>query len=160
MVDANEPMVKDIVSSIRKLVRATHLDSSEMKKRYGLTGPQCAVLRILNNEGAMSSVDLSRKLFVTPSNITGIIDRLEKKNMVERIKRPHDRRITLISLTDKGTEISQKIPDPIESRLIDELGKLNKDEIEEILEALKLTLSMINVKSRDKNENSQNNPNG
>ena len=75
----NESVIQDLVWSIRRLIRAVYLDSQKISKRYGLTGPQSAVIRNLFNKGPMSSADLSRNLFVTPSNITGIIDRLEKK---------------------------------------------------------------------------------
>ena len=77
----NESVLQDIVWSIRRLVRAVDLDSQKISKRYGLTEPQSAVLRNLFNIGPMSSADLSRKLYVTPPNITGIIDRLEKKTI-------------------------------------------------------------------------------
>jgi DNA-binding MarR family transcriptional regulator len=83
----NESVIQDIVWSVRRLVRAVYLDSQKISKRYGLTEPQSAVLRNLFNNGSMSSADLSRTLYVTPSNITGIIDRLEKKKFVERIRK-------------------------------------------------------------------------
>ena len=55
----------------------THIEAlQKMGKQYGLTGPQSLVLRLLIKEGALSSADLSRQMYVTPSNITGIIDRL------------------------------------------------------------------------------------
>ena len=53
-------------------------------------------------------------MYVTPSNITGIIDRLEKKGLVERIRQQGDRRVALITLTQSGQKLGQTIPDPIE----------------------------------------------
>ncbi|MBW2441668.1 MAG: MarR family transcriptional regulator [Deltaproteobacteria bacterium] len=75
----NEGVITDIVGSIRKLVRAVYLDSQKMSRQFGLTGQQSLVIRLLLNNGSMSSADLSRLMYVTPSNMTGIIDRLEKK---------------------------------------------------------------------------------
>ena len=117
----NESVIQDIVWSVRRLVRAVYLDSQKISKRYGLTGPQSAILRNLFNNGPMSSADLSRKLYVTPSNITGIIDRLEKKKFVERIKKEGDRRVALINLTESGRELSRTLPDPIMKKFIAEL---------------------------------------
>ncbi|MBW2336633.1 MAG: hypothetical protein JRF47_07730 [Deltaproteobacteria bacterium] len=69
----SEAVIYNIVDSIRRLVRAVYLDSQKMSKQYGLTGPQSSVLRNLVNDGPMSSADLSRTLYVTPANITGIM---------------------------------------------------------------------------------------
>jgi DNA-binding MarR family transcriptional regulator len=110
------------VWSIRRLVRAVDLDSQKISNRYGLTEPQIAVLRNLFNNGPMSSADLSRKLYVTPPNITGIIDRLKKKQFVERIKKEGDRRVALITLTETGQELSKTLPDPIMKKFIAELA--------------------------------------
>ena len=87
MKSDNEPVINNLVVAIRKLIRAVYLDSQQINKQYGLTGPQSGVLRILIKNGPTSSADLSRLLYVTPSNITGIIDRLEKKALVERIRK-------------------------------------------------------------------------
>ena len=113
----DEAIVKELVGSIRRLLRAVYLDSQRISRQYGLTGPQSGVLRSLFNKGSMSSADLSRLTYVTPSNITGIIDRLENKGLVERIRVKGDRRIALITLTHKGEALSKTLPDPIEERL-------------------------------------------
>ena len=120
----NEMVIKKIVGSIRKLYRAVYLDAAKMSPGFGLTGSQSGVLRTIFNHGPLSSADLSRRMFVTPSNITGIIDRLEKKGLVERIRRREDRRIVLITLTEDGERISKMIPDPIEKKLINGLADL------------------------------------
>jgi len=103
----NESVIKDIVGSLRKLVRAVSLDSQKMSRQFGLTGPQSVVLRLLLNNGPMSSAELSRLMYVTASNMTGIIDRLEKKDLIERMRKEGDRRVTLIILTDTGKELGR-----------------------------------------------------
>ena len=95
----NETVIKEIVGALRRLVKAVYLDSSKISRQYGLTAAQSIVLRILFHEGPLSSADLSRRLYVTPSNMTGVIDRLEKKALVERVRQAADRRVVLITLT-------------------------------------------------------------
>lgn len=143
MAIENEQAIKDLVWGIRRLVKAVHVDTDKISKRYGLTGPQIAILRILDHRGPMSSADLSRKLFVTPSNITGIIDRLEKKELVERIRKPRDRRVALITLTEKGTDLSKTLPDPIENRLIAELADIDPGEVADLREAMQKILKLM-----------------
>jgi DNA-binding MarR family transcriptional regulator len=141
----NESVIQDLVWSIRRLVRAVYLDSQKISKRYGLTGPQSAVIRNLYNNGPMSSADLSRNLFVTPSNITGIIDRLKKKQLVERIKKEGDRRVALITLTDTGNELSKTLPDPIMKKFIAELADLEPEHVQLLAMAMNQILNLIDA---------------
>ena len=110
----NSALVRNLVDMIRRLVRSVYLDSLKMSKQFGLTGPQSNALRALATGGPMSSSALSKALYVTPSNITGIIDRLESKAYVQRVKKEGDRRVTLINLTGAGRRICESLPDPIE----------------------------------------------
>jgi DNA-binding MarR family transcriptional regulator len=141
----NESVIQDLVWSIRRLIRAVYLDSQKISKRYGLTEPQSAVVRNLYNNGPMSSADLSRNLFVTPSNITGIIDRLEKKQFVERIKKEGDRRVALITLTQAGQELSKTLPDPIMEKFIAELADLEPEHVQLLAMAMNQILNLIDT---------------
>ena len=141
----NESVIKDIVESIRKLVRAVYFDSQKMSRQFGLTGPQSLVLRLLLNNGSMSSAELSRLMYVTPSNITGIIDRLEKKGLVKRVRKEGDRRVALILLTDYGKEMSKNIPDPIEKKFINQLTDLENEHVQILAMAMNQILNLIDT---------------
>jgi DNA-binding MarR family transcriptional regulator len=149
MYAENELLIKEIVGAIRKLVRAVSFDAFQMSKQYGLTGPQSSVLRTLMKEGQLSSASLSRRLYVTPSNITGIIDRLEKKGLVERIKKQGDRRVALITLTKSGSELSNSLPDPIEKKLIYELADLEPEHVRILSLVMNQILNLIDAKGVD-----------
>lgn len=145
----NEFVIKDIVEAIRRLVRAEYLDSQKMSRQYGLTGPQSLVLRLLIKNGALSSAELSRQMYVTPSNITGIIDRLIKKGLVERIRKPGDRRVALITLTDAGQKLGKTIPDPIEKKFINQLADLEPEHLQILAMAMNQVLNLIDTKAVD-----------
>ena len=145
----NELLIKEIVSAIRKFVRAVSLDAFTMSKQFGLTGPQSSVLRTLIKEGQLSSASLSHRLYVTPSNITGIIDRLEKKGLVGRTKKEGDRRVALITLTKSGTELSNSLPDPIEKKLIYELGDLEPEHVRILALVMNQIINLIDAKGVD-----------
>jgi DNA-binding MarR family transcriptional regulator len=146
VISGKEHAITDIVESIRRLVRAEYLDSQKMSKQYGLTGPQSLVLRLLIKKGALSSADLSRQMYVTPSNITGIIDRLEKKGLVERIRQQSDRRVVLITLTQSGKKLGKTIPDPIEKKIINQLDDLEPEHLQILAVAMNQILNLIEVK--------------
>ena len=146
MIPENEKIIKDIVWSVRRLVRAVYLDSRKISKQDNLTGPQSSVLRSLLKYGPTSSADLSRTLYVTPSNITGVIDRLEKKAMVERVRKVGDRRVALIRLTETGEALSKKLPDPIEERFIAELADLESEHVQLLGMAMDQILNLMDSK--------------
>jgi DNA-binding MarR family transcriptional regulator len=77
MIKENEQLIKDTVTSLRRLLRAVYVDNAKMSRQYGVTGAQGSVLRSLRDSGPASSAQLSRNLYVKPSTMTGLIDRLE-----------------------------------------------------------------------------------
>lgn len=136
--------VKNIVWALRRIVSLIYQDSRKMIKRFGITGPQSLVVKSLYNASqSLSSAALSRQLNVTPSNITGIIDRLEERGMVKRSKKEDDRRTTLIELTDEGVEAGRTLPDLVEEKLMSGLGDLSPTEIYGIYSALKTIIDII-----------------
>ncbi len=141
-----EKIIHDIVNTIRRLYRAVYLESSKMSRQFGLTAPQSGVLRTLAKNGPLSSAELSRKLHVTPSNITGVIDRLEKKGVVKRVRQETDRRLSLITLEKKGAELSRKLPDPIENKLIAGLADLDIEKVNALGEAMDQIHAILDTK--------------
>lgn len=156
--DEKEAIIHEIVGAIRQLNRSVHHDAKEMNRHFGLTVPQSGAVRVLARHGRLSSVELSRKLFVTPSNITGIIDRLEKKGLVKRVQKKGDRRIMLISLTRKGAEVGKSLPDPVEKKLILGLADLTTREVRELQQALDRILHLMDAdKALDSDTNAPSN---
>ena len=142
----NNSAVEELVGNIRRLIRAVYQDTSKMSRQFGLTGAQSAVLRMLFKNGPLSSAALSRRLFVTPSNITGIIDRLVKKGQVERVRQKNDRRVVLITMTEDGETLSRSLPDPIEKKLIAQVSNLETEHVQLLTVALTQILNLIDAK--------------
>jgi len=113
----------------------------QVEKEGLITLPQFDVLVQLSRRSeGMSFVELSRKLLVTSGNLTGIIDRLEREELVAREPDSADRRVVRIRLTAKGHEIVGRfVPEHVNQienifasvparelrQLRDLLGKLN-----------------------------------
>jgi len=139
----NEQMIKNIVAALRRLLRAVYMDNAKMSRQYGVTGPQGGVLRHLRDSGPASSADLSRSLYVTPSTMTGLIDRLVSSGLVERIKKANDRRVSMINLTPAGKELSGRLPDPLELRLVSKLSDLDTGHVKQLTTFVNELLSMV-----------------
>ena len=145
MFTGNEAVIESIVGAIRRLNRAVYLDASRTSREFGLTRSQSGVLKILDTYGPLSSADLSRKLYMTPSNMTGIIDRLEKKGLVDRTRQPVDRRVVLITLTESGKDLSRLLPDSIERKLVSELIVLSPEQIQTLSKAMNQIVHLMDA---------------
>ena len=91
---------------LRAHASTTRLLSAELQADHGLTiNAYEALLRISWEEGQrMKRVDLSRRLLLTPSGITRLLDGLERAGLVEAVSCPTDRRVSYAQLTDAGRE--------------------------------------------------------
>ena len=104
-------------------------------QNYLSSDAQFNVLAILyDSKENLSQKDLSNKLMVDKSNITGLLDRLEKSNFIARIPVAVDRRKYHIVLTEEGKNIVEKI-DPVYKSTIDNLTKdFTKKELRQFIE--------------------------
>ncbi len=85
-------------------------ESRRLFRRHGLTAAQYNVLNLLATEvGGLSQRQLGDLLVVDRSNVTGLVDRLEKAGWVRREDDPRDRRIYRVSLTPLGRRLWGKI---------------------------------------------------
>ncbi|MBN1273778.1 MAG: MarR family transcriptional regulator [Candidatus Aminicenantes bacterium] len=141
-----EKNVKNIVWSLRQIASLIYKSSREMKQKFGVTGPQSLVLKLLLDSGLekpLSSVDVSRSLKVTPSNITGIIDRLEAKGLVSRKPKEGDRRIMYIVPTEEGIQFGRNLPDVVEEKIIKGLKDLSEEDISSIYFSLSKIIDIV-----------------
>jgi DNA-binding MarR family transcriptional regulator len=70
----------------------------------GLTTARTHLLWVLHHSGPSNQQSLAAALSVSPRNVTGLVDALEAGEFVERRPHPSDRRATLVTLTERGTE--------------------------------------------------------
>jgi DNA-binding MarR family transcriptional regulator len=83
--------------------------STELFGDEGITEPQLQALELLSEKGPLLMREISEAMFVTPANITGIIDRLEEKKLVKRTSRKEDRRASVIEITPEGKTLFEKV---------------------------------------------------
>jgi len=78
-------------------------------RSLGLTCSQFDVIATLGDTDGMTCKELSEKTLVTKGTLTGVLDRLETKKLLERVSSQEDRRCTTIRLTTKGGELFRKV---------------------------------------------------
>ena len=103
----------------------------------GLSLRQYAALSGIR-QGASSPGDLARLWQVTPAVITGVIDRLERRDLVRREPDPDDRRRLRLALTDAGLAASMLVERALTEELAVQLAKASPRELAELGRALDL----------------------
>jgi DNA-binding MarR family transcriptional regulator len=120
-IDRIGPMMGKIHRAIRK-----ELDIKF--KRFNITPPQFEVLVLLWVEDGLLLSELGRKLSRDGPTITGVVDRMEKKQMVKRIRDEKDRRAIKIVLTPKGIKLKGKLTS-LRNEIIDKtIGNFTRNE--------------------------------
>jgi MarR family transcriptional regulator, organic hydroperoxide resistance regulator len=104
-----KPEVDSILEAIVYLYTESRRVTKEVARRVDLTGPQLTVLKVLEGLGDLSLSELSERIRAQNSTVTGIIDRMEREDLVVRARSTEDRRVVHIQLTDKGARIARAI---------------------------------------------------
>lgn len=133
------PDVDVIAEAILYLYTESRRITKELAGRHGLTGPQLAVVKMLEPVGKLSLSELSGKIRARNSTVTGIIDRMEREGLVQRRRSEADRRVVNIELTPKGRELASEIPvEPVSifRRVLAELSPRDASELSRILSRL------------------------
>lgn len=121
-----------------------------MRKSFedaNLTIPQSLVIGSLIKNGEMKITDLSKRLNLSNSTISGIVDRLEKQQLVVRTRSEVDRRIVFVKVTSRFSEMFQEIFKKAEESFQELLNPGTSEEIEKILEGLKTLKKILNDKN-------------
>jgi DNA-binding MarR family transcriptional regulator len=117
--------------------RAWSLMREEIEQ-YDLTPPQFGLLAFLWKQDGQTQSELSEKGQIDRTTIGGLIDRLEKIELVERRQHPRDRRAYMIHLTDRGREMEAPLVACSERALARFTKGLNEQEIVELRRMLEI----------------------
>jgi DNA-binding MarR family transcriptional regulator len=140
---------EEIVDIFRALHKEFRTQIIKESCRYGLTVPQMLLIHELQEHPGVTLNDLSKKLSLSKSTVSGIVDRLEKGEYVTREIPKDNRRIVKISLLPKGIEISAIVKDVKSKQLSKLLEKVDISETEEIIHAFRKFHKLI-IDSSDK----------
>ncbi len=77
-------------------------------ERINLGSTEYSILRYLTEEGNMPMVQMANNIMVTQGWITGLIDSMEKRNLVERTRSKDDRRVIELNITKEGSKVFER----------------------------------------------------
>ena len=138
-----------ILQSLRRIIRAVDLHSRKLSMQYQITGPQLACLLVVNSHGPLTVSSLARQVYLSPSTIVGILDRLEQKTLVLRKRSSHDRRVVNIEMTETGRNLVDSAPSLLQETLAKALQNLPEKEQVSITGALEKIVALMEAQDID-----------
>ncbi|MCG6910742.1 MAG: MarR family transcriptional regulator, partial [Deltaproteobacteria bacterium] len=120
--------------------------SKMILENYKISTPQLICLHEVFQHGPISIGALTKIVFLNNSTVTGVIDRLEKRELVRRVRISKDRRQVHVEVTDEGIEFINRAPKPIQEQFMDRLIGLDQDKISLILWSLEMLVDMLGNK--------------
>lgn len=103
-----DALTVEVVELIGTVVARYHEEYEHAAAQHSLTGAQARVLALLSRE-PLPMRRIAQQLKCEPSNVTGIVDRLETRGLVERRPDPDDRRVKLAAVTEEGRSTSARL---------------------------------------------------
>lgn len=136
------PAGKDSLRLWLRLLNTTSLMQQYVRRKFrvefNFTLPKFDVLAELSrSEKPQTMSELSRQLMVSNGNATGVIDRLQRDGLVQRLSSADDRRVQYISLTKEGKQAFRKMAVAHEAWITELMSGLRKSEIKQFNEQLR-----------------------
>lgn len=126
---------KRALDAFIKLERAAQSVSARVESHFseiGLTVSQFGALEALYHIGPLYQKDLASKILKSTGNITMVVDNLEKRGLVGRVRDEKDRRHYSVRITEKGARLIRSFFPGHVSRIVREMRALTRSEQEEL----------------------------
>lgn len=144
---ATADLVDAIVTELQASIREMRCGSMERLVRRNLSMTQVHVLWLLEHQGTMPMSRLAELLDVSLSNATGLIDRMEERGLVERVRVPDDRRLVLVRPATGGRLALEENEDIRREQMRLILGRLDRDQLDRALVAFRDIRSALTAES-------------
>jgi len=141
-----EQVSMQIIMRIRQIIQQMSKYSKYILENYKITVPQLICLHEVYQHGPISIGALTKIVFLNNSTVTGIVDRLETREFVKRVRISKDRRQVHLEITEQGVNFIKKAPKPLQDQFIERLNTLDQEKITLILWSLEMLVDMLGSK--------------
>src|ERR1700744_877616 len=107
-----EPDSYEFIVAIKRLAGLLHQKIDTLLKPYDLARTQFVILRHLSQQDSLPTSELVKRMQVEPATLSGLLDTLESKGLIDRVERPEDKRRKDVRLTAAGSKLLAEIPPP------------------------------------------------
>ncbi len=140
---------EQVLVALRRVIRATDLHSKQLSKHVGLTGPQLLIMRTIRDLGEVTIGTIADHVSLSQATVTTILDRLELRELVYRVRSTVDKRKVHAHLTEEGAELLARAPLPLQDNFIRKFQNLDQWEQTMIISSLQRVAHMMDADGLD-----------
>lgn len=146
-----EKMKKDeeLLVALRKVIRAIDMRSRQLSKEVGLTGPQLLILQKVGKQTGVMVREIADDINLSSATVTNILDRMESKKLIERIRSTEDKRKVGVFITDEGKQALSTAPMPLQEHFTTRFNALEEWEQSQMVATLQHIASMMDAQDVD-----------
>ena len=140
---------EELLVSIRKVIRAIDLHSKQLNKSSGLTGPQLLIMKEIAQVSGVTASIIAKNINLSAATVTNILDRLEKRELIQRVRSVEDKRRVELFLSESGKECLIGAPQPLQEHFIDKFSSLENWEQSLLLSSMQRIATMMDANEID-----------
>lgn len=138
-----------LLIALRKVIRAIDLHSKHLSKNSGLTSPQLLIMLEIDKVSGVNSSQVAKSVNLSAATVTNILDRLENKNLISRVRNTQDKRKVGLYLTENGKAILLDAPQPLQEHFIANFSNLAQWEQSQLLSSMERIAGMMDADEID-----------
>ncbi len=139
----------NVMIALRKIIQAIDLNSKSLVKRFGLTGPQLVILKVIAGFDQISAGAIANEVSLSRGTVTGILDRMVLKGLISKRKDIKDKRRVMLSITEQGEKILEMAPPLMQETFVDRFEEMQSWEQNMVLSSLQRLVSLMDAKAID-----------
>ncbi len=138
-----------LLVSLRRIIRAVDVHSRQLVHKQHLTVPQLLCLKAVGSCDELSVSGIAKRVGLSNATVSGIVDRLEHRGLIERRRGVTDRRQSLLSIATEGREALERAPTLLQESFVPAFDALSVDEQQRLLQALERIATLMGVENLD-----------
>ena len=140
---------EELFIALRRITRAIDLHSKKLQRETGLTTSQLLVLEAIVKLDASTPSNIAKEVQLSQATVTNLVDRMERNALVLRLKSSADKRVVEVLLTEKGRQMVELAPEPLQAGFLREYRKLERWEQHQLIGSMQRVAVLMDAEDID-----------
>jgi DNA-binding MarR family transcriptional regulator len=140
---------EELFVALRRITRAIDLHSKKLQRETGLTTSQLLVLEAVVKLDTSTPSNIAKEVQLSQATVTNLVDRLERHELVLRRKSTADKRAVEVHLTEKGRQMVELAPEPLQTGFLREYRKLERWEQHQLIASVQKIAVLMDAEDLD-----------
>jgi DNA-binding MarR family transcriptional regulator len=140
---------EELFIALRRITRAIDLHSKKLQRETGLTTSQLLVLEAVVKLDTSTPSNIAKEVQLSQATVTNLVDRLERHELVLRRKSTADKRAVEVHLTEKGRQMVELAPEPLQTGFLREYRKLERWEQHQLIASVQKIAVLMDAEDLD-----------